>query len=87
MIRIAHPRPARGRQKFIGIEFRDGFATVESLHPEVEASLQLHGYEIEQIDEPARPRRSRRNRTEPVPPDPEDPPLPSYVVPLAPDEE
>ena len=47
-MRITHPRPALGRQKFIGIEFRDGYAEVETLHPEVEASLLQHGYGIEE---------------------------------------
>jgi len=46
-VRITHPRPAVGRQKFIGVVFHDGVADVESLHPAVEASLLQHGYTIE----------------------------------------
>ena len=48
MTRILHPHPAMGRQKFIGIEFRDGYAEVATLHPEVEAALLQHGYTIEE---------------------------------------
>ena len=48
IVHITHPHPALGRQKFIGIEFRDGYAEVETLHPEVEAALLQHGYGIEE---------------------------------------
>ena len=46
-MRITHPRPALGRQKFIGIEFRDGVARVEELDPEVRQALGQHGYPVE----------------------------------------
>ena len=46
-MRIIHPHPVRGRQKFIGVEFIDGFAVVETLHPEVEAALEQHRFSIE----------------------------------------
>jgi len=46
-MRILHPRPAEGRQTFIGVEFRNGAAELESLHPEVRASLVLHGFTIQ----------------------------------------
>lgn len=47
MITVRHPRPELGRQVFIGVEFVDGVATVESLHPEREAALLQHGFTIE----------------------------------------
>lgn len=46
-MRITHPRPELGRQRALGIEFRDGVATVESLHPERELALRQHGFTIE----------------------------------------
>jgi len=46
-MRIIHPHPVQGRQNFIGVEFVDGFAVVESLPPETEAALVQHGYVIE----------------------------------------
>ncbi|WP_341935337.1 hypothetical protein MRBLWO14_000984 [Microbacterium sp. LWO14-1.2] len=46
-MRITHPRPELGRQRALGVEFRDGVATVESLHPERELALRQHGFTIE----------------------------------------
>ncbi len=46
-MRINHPRPQLGRQRDLGVEFIDGVAIVESLHPERELALRLHGYTIE----------------------------------------
>lgn len=46
-MRINHPRPELGRQRTLGVEFIDGVATVESLHPERELALLQHGYTIE----------------------------------------
>lgn len=46
-MRINHPRPQLGRQHELGVEFVDGVATVESLHPERELALRQHGYTIE----------------------------------------
>ncbi|WP_100811782.1 Rho termination factor N-terminal domain-containing protein [Microbacterium sp. BR1] len=46
-MRIIHPRPALGRQSALGVDFRDGVAVVESLHPERELALIRHGYTIE----------------------------------------
>lgn len=46
-MRILHPRPELGRQRFIGVEFIDGVAVVDSLPPETEAALVQHGYTIE----------------------------------------
>lgn len=46
-MRITHPRPQLGHQRDLGVEFRDGVATVESLHPERELALRQHGYTIE----------------------------------------
>lgn len=54
-MRIIHPHPAAGRQSALGVEFRDGVATVESLHPERELALLQHGYTIEpdlEVSEP-----------------------------------
>ena len=48
MIRITHPRPQLGRQSDLGVEFVDGVATVESLHPERELALKQHGYTVEE---------------------------------------
>lgn len=44
---IKHPRPQLGRQQAFGIEFVDGVARVDSLHPERELALAQHGYTIE----------------------------------------
>lgn len=49
-MRIFHPRPQPGRQKFIGVEFRDGVAEVDELHPERRLALTMHGYAIEDAD-------------------------------------
>lgn len=46
-MRINHPRPQLGRQRDLGLEFIDGVAIVESLHPERELALRVHGYTIE----------------------------------------
>ncbi|QNA93258.1 hypothetical protein G4G29_14735 [Microbacterium sp. Se63.02b] len=45
-MRINHPRPQLGRQRDLGVEFIDGVAIVESLHPERERALLQHGYTI-----------------------------------------
>ncbi|TQL46676.1 hypothetical protein FB562_2200 [Homoserinimonas aerilata] len=50
MIRITHPRPQAGRQKDLGIEFRDGVAEVTELHPVREQALVQHGYAVEVIE-------------------------------------
>lgn len=46
-MRIIHPRPALGSQKFIGVQFRDGAADVDELPPAVEQALLQHGFTIE----------------------------------------
>lgn len=58
MITIRHPRPEAGRQVFIGVDFVDGVATVDSLHPERERALIQHGFTIERH----RPKTSRRRK-------------------------
>lgn len=45
-MRINHPRPQLGRQRDLGVEFTDGVAVVDSLHPERERALLQHGYTI-----------------------------------------
>jgi hypothetical protein len=47
MIRITHPRPELGRQSALGVDFIDGFAEVEELHPERALALTQHGFTIE----------------------------------------
>jgi hypothetical protein len=46
MIRITHPRPQQGRQSALGVEFVDGSAAVENLHPEREQALIQHGFTL-----------------------------------------
>lgn len=46
-MRITHPRPQAGRQKAFQLEFIDGVAEIESLHPERELALLQHGYTIQ----------------------------------------
>ncbi|MFL2001440.1 hypothetical protein [Microbacterium sp. A1-JK] len=46
MLRITHPAPALGRQEFLGVDFIDGVAHVDSLHPERELALTQHGATI-----------------------------------------
>jgi hypothetical protein len=46
VIRITHPRPQQGRQSALGVEFVDGSAAVENLHPEREQALIQHGFTI-----------------------------------------
>ena len=64
-MRIIHPRPQDGRQSDFGVEFVDGVAEVESLHPERELALLQHGFTIE--------------RTAPLDDDGPFEPLPEYV--------
>lgn len=45
-MRITHPAPQPGRQHALGVDFRDGVATVDSLHPERELALRQHGFTI-----------------------------------------
>mgnify|MGYP001553901316 CR=1 FL=1 len=54
MLRITHPRPQLGRQKDLGIDFIDGVATVDELHPERELALDQHGFTIEKVSSPRR---------------------------------
>lgn len=58
VIRITHPRPQAGRQSALGVEFIDGTAQVESLHPEREQALTQHGFTIERVSV----KRSRKRR-------------------------
>lgn len=54
-MRIFHPQPELGRQSTFDVEFVDGVATVESLHPERELAFIQHGYRIEpdvEVEEP-----------------------------------
>ena len=46
-MRITHPRPELGAQSDFGVDFIDGVADVESLHPERELALRQHGFTIE----------------------------------------
>lgn len=46
-MRINHPTPQPGRQHALGVDFRDGVATVDNLHPERELALRQHGFTIE----------------------------------------
>lgn len=46
-MRIIHPRPQAGRQTDFGVDFIDGVAEVESLHPERELALRQHGFVID----------------------------------------
>lgn len=46
-MRIIHPRPQAGHQSDFQVDFTDGVATVESLHPERELALLQHGFTIE----------------------------------------
>lgn len=45
-MRIKHPHFTPGRTVFLGVEFIDGFAEVDSLHPVVVQTLEQHGYQI-----------------------------------------
>lgn len=47
-MKITHPHPEPGRQEFIGVEFRDGVAFVDELHPERRLALTQHGATIEE---------------------------------------
>ena len=62
MTRITHPHPQAGRQTFIGVTFRDGFAEVDDLHPEVRAALVLHNFTIEDAERPVQPKKRSRRR-------------------------
>jgi hypothetical protein len=47
-MRIQHPRFQPGRVTDLGIEFVDGFAEVEELHPERRQALLQHGFTIDE---------------------------------------
>lgn len=59
MIRITHPRPQAGRQTAFQVEFVDGLADVESLHPERALALTQHGFTITDAPKPKRRRKAR----------------------------
>ncbi|WP_402843777.1 hypothetical protein [Microbacterium sp. GXS0129] len=42
-MKINHPAPEPGRVEFLGIEFQDGTAIVDDVHPERVAALIQHG--------------------------------------------
>jgi hypothetical protein len=48
VMRIQHPRFQPGRVTDLGIEFVDGFAEVEELHPERRQALLQHGFTIDE---------------------------------------
>ncbi len=45
-MKITHPAPEPGRVEFLGIEFQDGTAIVNDVHPERAAALIQHGATI-----------------------------------------
>lgn len=47
MIRITHPHPLLGRQTFLDVEFVDGVAEVDELHPERAQAFAQHGFTVE----------------------------------------
>lgn len=47
MIRIHTPDESVGTAKFLDVEFHDGIATVDDLHPIRELALRQHGYTVE----------------------------------------
>jgi len=58
MIRIHTPEASVGTTKFLDVEFHDGVATVDDLHPVRELALMQHGYTIERelpVDGPEDP--------------------------------
>lgn len=61
MIRITHPRPQQGRQSAFGVDFIDGTATVEVLHPERELALIQHGFTVTRVV-PVQRRKRRGSR-------------------------
>lgn len=46
MFHIHAPEPVVGRSVFLDVEFVDGVAEVDSLHPERARALMLHGYRV-----------------------------------------
>jgi len=54
-MRIIHPQAVAGRQEQFGIEFIDGVATVDSLHPERELAFRQHGFQFEEDPEVVAP--------------------------------
>ncbi len=46
MIRITAPEPVQGTVTFLDVDFFDGVAEVEALHPERALALTLHGYTL-----------------------------------------
>jgi hypothetical protein len=54
-MRIIHPQPVAGRQSEFDVEFVDGVATVEALHPERELALRQHGFRFEEDPEVVAP--------------------------------
>lgn len=54
-MRIIHPQAVAGRQTAFDVEFTDGVATVESLHPERELALRQHGFRFEEDPEVVAP--------------------------------
>ncbi|WP_295851190.1 Rho termination factor N-terminal domain-containing protein [uncultured Microbacterium sp.] len=54
-MRIIHPQAVAGRQEAFDVEFTDGVATVEALHPERELALRQHGFRFEEDPEVVAP--------------------------------
>lgn len=61
-MRILHPHPELGAQKFIGVLFRDGVAVVDELHPETVAALIQHGFTIEAETPPKPSKRTSKGK-------------------------
>lgn len=60
MIHVIHPHAERGRTRAFDIEFVDGVATVDALHPERERALLQHGFSvIHPVERPSKPRRRK----------------------------
>ncbi|QPZ39704.1 hypothetical protein [Paramicrobacterium chengjingii] len=60
MYKITHPRPQAGRQTEFGVNFTDGVAFVDDLHPERLWAFKQHRFDVATI---TRPRRKTVSKT------------------------
>lgn len=61
MIRITTPEPTQGASRFLDVDFRDGVAEVDELHPIRRQALEQHGFAVVDVIEGVKLERLKRD--------------------------